>query len=88
MTNYYYACVARYSKEHDFTLLYGEHGNGFGGKLAVVTNKAEAEIVFRRAFPHISFNDFGIVDITKLVKDGIILVEKLEVLELVVKRSL
>ncbi|MBS3078826.1 hypothetical protein J4218_01770 [Candidatus Pacearchaeota archaeon] len=81
---YYYAYVTRYSKEDNFSLLTFHDTH----KLAVVTDKEEAKIAFRKAFSHNTFNEGGIVNITQQVADGIIPVDKLEILELVVKRSL
>ncbi len=80
---YYYAYASRYSKEDNFHLLSFDDT----GKLAVVMNKEEAEIAFRKAFTHTSFREGGVVDITKLVSVGVIPLEKLEILELIVQRQ-
>jgi len=80
---YYYAYVSRYSKEQNFHLLSFDDN----GKLAVVTCEEEAKIAFRKAFPHKSLNDGGVVDISRLVNSGIIHLESLEILELSVKRQ-
>jgi hypothetical protein len=80
---YYYAYASRYSKEDNFCLL----SFGDTSKLAVVMDKGEAEIAFRKAFPHTSFREGGIVDITRLVSSGVIPLENLEILELIVQRQ-
>lgn len=85
----YYACLKRYEKGDNFTFLYGEFGTGNSNKLSVVTSvtRAEAEFIFRIAFPAMRSHKKEIVDITHLVESGIIPMEKLEILEVIVRRS-
>ena len=80
--NYYYAYVERISEKDSFYLMTDDLK-----KLVVATREDEAKIAFRKAFPGRIGVHGGVVDISDLVQAGIIPENKLEILELIVKRK-
>ncbi|MFA5856683.1 MAG: hypothetical protein WC867_04960 [Candidatus Pacearchaeota archaeon] len=84
----YYAFVCRYDKTHNFTFVYGEYGNGNSDKICVVRNEKEGRIAFHKEFwKHRRWSEGDLVDITQMVESGIISKDRLELLDLEVKRK-